>query len=118
MGGPFADAATRSRRDAAAMTRRPPHCRAHVVIAGGGVAALEAMIALHDLAADHVRVTLVTPQPHFVYRPLSVAEPFSLGHAARHSLAELTREFDADLVRASVAAVDVPRRRVVLDDGS
>jgi sulfide:quinone oxidoreductase len=92
--------------------------RAHVVIAGGGVAALEAMIALRDLAAEHVRVTLVTPQPHFVYRPLSVAEPFSLGHAARHSLAELARDFGADLLGATVTAVDVPRRRVVLDDGS
>src|SRR4051812_29051206 len=98
MGGPFADAATGSRRDAAAMTRRPPHDRAHVAIAGGGVAALEAMIALHDLAADHVRVTLVAPQSHFVYRPLTVAEPFSLAHAARHSLSELARDFDADLL--------------------
>jgi sulfide:quinone oxidoreductase len=92
--------------------------RAHIVIAGGGVAALEAMIALHDLAPEHVRVTLVAPQSHFVYRPLSVAEPFCLGHAAKHSLAGLAREFDADLVRAAVAEVDVPQRRVVLDDGS
>jgi sulfide:quinone oxidoreductase len=92
--------------------------RAQVVIAGGGVAALEAMIALHDLAGDRVRVTLVAPQPYFVYRPLSVAEPFALGHAAKHSLAELARDFDADLVRATVAEVDVPQRRVVLDDGS
>jgi sulfide:quinone oxidoreductase len=92
--------------------------RAHVVIAGGGVAALEAMIALRDLAADHVRVTLVAPQPHFVYRPLSVAEPFCLGHAAHHSLADLARDFGADLVRAPVASFDVGERRVVLDDGS
>jgi sulfide:quinone oxidoreductase len=92
--------------------------RAHVVIAGGGVAALEAMIALHDLAGEHVRVTLVAPQPHFVYRPLSVAQPFCLGHAARYSLAELAHDFDADLVRASVAGVDVPRRLAQLDDGS
>ncbi len=92
--------------------------RAHVVIAGGGVAALEAMIALHDLAPDHVRVTLVAPQPHFVYRPLSVAQPFCLGHAARHSLAELARDFDADLVRASVTEVDIAQRLALLDDGS
>jgi sulfide:quinone oxidoreductase len=92
--------------------------RAHVVIAGGGVAALEAMIALRDLAPDLVRVTLVAPQHNFVYRPLSVAEPFCLGHAAKHSLAELAREFEASFVRATVTGVDVPERRVVLDDGS
>jgi sulfide:quinone oxidoreductase len=91
--------------------------RAHVVIAGGGVAALEAMIALHDLAADRVRVTLVAPQPHFEYRPLAVAEPFALGHAARHDLAALAQDFGAGLVRGAVSAV-VPHKHVVLDDGS
>lgn len=89
--------------------------RPHVVIAGGGVAALEAMIALGDLA--DVRVTLVAPQKDFVYRPLSVAEPFCLGHAAHHSLASLTREFGAELVRATLAEVDAPNRRIVLGGG-
>jgi sulfide:quinone oxidoreductase len=92
--------------------------RAQVVIAGGGVAALEAMIALHDLAADRVRVTLVAPQDDFVYRPLSVAEPFSLGHAAHHSLAGLARDFDAELVRAFVKEVVPAPRLAVLGDGS
>ena len=43
--------------------------RAHVVIAGGGVAALEALIALSELAPHHVRVTLVTPRADFVSPP-------------------------------------------------
>jgi sulfide:quinone oxidoreductase len=89
--------------------------RPHVVIAGGGVAALEAMIALRDLA--DVRVTLVAPQSDFVYRPLSVAEPFCLGHASHHSLAELTRDFGAELVRSKLAEVDAPAHRIVLGDG-
>ena len=92
--------------------------RAHVVIAGGGVAALEAMIALHDLAEDLVDVTLVAPQRDFVYRPLSVAEPFCLGHAARHSLAPLASEFGATLVRTTLAEVDAAGHRAVLGDGS
>jgi sulfide:quinone oxidoreductase len=89
--------------------------RPHVVIAGGGVAALEAMIALRDLA--DVRVTLVTPQRDFVYRPMSVSEPFCLGHAAHHSLAALTRDFGAELVRSMLAEVDAPNHRIVLGNG-
>jgi sulfide:quinone oxidoreductase len=92
--------------------------RAHVVIAGGGVAALEAMIALHDLAGDRVRVTLVAPQDDFVYRPLSVAEPFCLGHAAHHSLAALARDFDAEFVRAFVREIAPAQRCAILGDGS
>src|SRR6188472_1613599 len=49
-----------------------------VVIAGGGVAGLE---ALQALAADRVRLTLIAPDAEFSYRPLAVAEPFALGHA-------------------------------------
>jgi sulfide:quinone oxidoreductase len=92
--------------------------RKRVLIAGGGVAALEAMIALHDLAADRVDVTLVAPQPDFVYRPLSVAEPFCLGHAARYSLAALASDFGAGVVRATLAEVDAAGHRAVLGDGS
>jgi sulfide:quinone oxidoreductase len=55
---------------------------ARVLIAGGGVAALEALIALREVAGEPVRVTLLAPEPDFVYRPLAVAEPFCLGHAA------------------------------------
>jgi sulfide:quinone oxidoreductase len=98
-----------------AATEHAVGMRKHVVIAGGGVAALEAMIALRDLA--DVRVTLVAPQSDFVYRPLSVAEPFCLGHAAHYSLAGLTREFGAEHVRSTLAEVDAPNHRIVLGNG-
>lgn len=48
----------------------------HVVIAGGGVAGLEALLALSVLAKGLVDVELVSPTDEFVYRPLLVAEPF------------------------------------------
>jgi sulfide:quinone oxidoreductase len=67
-----------------------PHDKFRVVIAGGGVAALEAMVALRVLAEDRVDVTLVAPDSVFVYRPLAVAEPFGLGAVARFPLATLT----------------------------
>jgi sulfide:quinone oxidoreductase len=70
----------------------------HVVILGGGVAGLEALIALNDLARDRVSITLVSSSPDFTYRPLAVAEPFSLGHAEHHPLQRIAEDFGARLV--------------------
>jgi sulfide:quinone oxidoreductase len=54
-----------------------------VLIVGGGVGALEAAFALEHYARDRVQMQLLTPDDRFVYRPLSVGEPF--GHEAAHS---------------------------------
>ena len=59
-----------------------------VLIAGGGVAGLEALLALRDLAGDRVELTLLSPETEFVYRPMAVAEPFGRGRADRHPLAD------------------------------
>jgi sulfide:quinone oxidoreductase len=83
-----------------------------VVIVGGGVAGLEALIALRALVGDRVAVTLVSQDDWFVDRPLSVAEPFGLGSAARHPLPEIAAEFDAGFVHAAVTAVDAAEHRI------
>ena len=62
---------------------------ARVLIAGGGVAAIEAMLALHALAGDRVEIELLGAEPHFWHRPLSVAEPFGLGKATRYEVGAL-----------------------------
>ena len=54
------------------------HERTRVTVVGGGVAALEALIALRSLAEERVDIELFAPEPVFEYRPLAVAEPF--GH--------------------------------------
>ena len=69
-----------------------------VLIAGGGVAALEAALALQALAEERVSVELLAPEPHFWYRPLSVAEPFGLGEAQRFELSELAPKAGAILL--------------------
>ena len=76
-----------------------------VVIAGGGVAALETLIALRDLAGDRVDITLVAPAPSFTYRPMTVAAPFAAGHASDYGLADIAARFDARLVQDAVAEV-------------
>jgi sulfide:quinone oxidoreductase len=95
------------------MTSSPPH----VVIAGGGVAALEALMTLHEFASDRMRVTILAPEPYFVYRPMSVAEPFCLGHAERHSLATIAADFGATLIPDSLRKVDPDSRTVTTGAG-
>src|SRR4051794_5293714 len=89
-----------------------------VVIAGGGVAGLEALLALHDLAGDRAELTLVSPQPDFLYKPLLVEEPFGLGPAEWHELAPVTEEMGAGFVPQSVRAVDADSHLVEFGDGS
>jgi sulfide:quinone oxidoreductase len=88
--------------------------RPSIVIAGGGVAAVELALALHDLAGDRVRPTLVAPQPDFELRALRTAEPFSADHMRRHSLRELADRVGAELVPDTVIAVAPDRREVRL----
>jgi len=98
------------------MTQSNPPISGGVVIVGGGVAGLEALLALHALAGDRVALTLVSPNDWFVDRPMTVAEPFGLGSAARLSLPEVTAGLGANLVRGSVAAVDAASRQIVFAD--
>jgi sulfide:quinone oxidoreductase len=85
---------------------------ARVVIAGGGVAALEALIALRELAGDRVDITLVAPNESFGYRPMTTAEPFAKGHAESYALAAIAERFGATLVKDTVAEVAGPERAI------
>jgi sulfide:quinone oxidoreductase len=88
-----------------------------VLIAGGGVAGLEALLGLRALAGDRVRLTLVAPDENFSYRPLAVAEPFALGHAHRVPLARFAEDAQAELEIDALTAVDDAAGEVRLRDG-
>jgi len=90
------------------MSKRVDQTR--VLIAGGGVAALEAALALRALAEERVSVELLGPEPHFWYRPLSVAEPFELGEARHFELAELASAAGATFSLGTLLGVDAARR--------
>jgi sulfide:quinone oxidoreductase len=83
-----------------------------VLIAGAGVAGLEAALALHDLAADHVQTTLLAPEDDFVCRPMRVVEPFSQPSAPRYSLGAIANDVGAELVSDRFKWLD-PDARVV-----
>lgn len=63
--------------------------RPTILIAGGGVAGLEALLVLRRLLGERVRVVVLAPDPEFTYRQYAVAEPFSYGEAARFDLGDL-----------------------------
>ena len=88
-----------------------------VLIVGGGVAALEALIALRELAEERVEVKLVTPSAVFAYRPLAVAEPFGLRQQQRYDLVRIAKDHGAAFHLAGAEAVDAPAHAVRTWDG-
>jgi sulfide:quinone oxidoreductase len=88
-----------------------------VLVAGGGVAGLEAMLALQTLAGDRARVELLAPQRHFTYRPLAVAEPFAPGSVQQFPLAAIGADRGVQVHRDALARVRPDERAVETQDG-
>jgi sulfide:quinone oxidoreductase len=90
------------------MTRTAAEKRAglRVLVAGGGVAGLETMLALRELAGDHVEIDIVSPERHFFYRPLAVAEPFGKEIVHRWELDDLARAAGASYLPGELVAVN------------
>ena len=89
-----------------------------VLIAGGGVAALEALLTLRELAGDRVSIRLLSPNADFTYRPLAVGEPFGLGRARRYDLRRICEQHGAELTPEALASVDADGHRVRTVHGS
>ena len=78
-----------------------------VLVAGGGVAGLEAVLALQAKGRPGVAPELLAPARHFVYRPLAVVEPFAEEPAVlRLPLAEFGADRGVPVVRDALARVD------------
>ena len=88
-----------------------------VLIAGGGIAAAEAVIALRSLAGDRVAITMLSPAEELEYRPLSVVEPFGGEGTRRLPLADLARDFGLELERGSLEWVAPSAHRVYTAEG-
>ena len=78
-----------------------------VVVAGGGVAGLEALLALRALAEERVEIELLAADSQFWYRPLAVGEPFGLGELHGLDLGLVADDVAAGLTLGTLAAVDV-----------
>ena len=89
-----------------------------VLIAGGGVAGLEAMLALSTMARERVEITLLSPSEEFELRPLLVAEPFGLEDSVRLDLGPIVAEAGARHVREALASVDGGAHAVTTSTGA
>jgi sulfide:quinone oxidoreductase len=86
-----------------------------VLVAGGGIAAVELVVALRKLAGERVQIDVLAPNDELVYRPLLVAEPFGAGAVHRFPLDEILGDQGATRRPASLA--EVRAHEAVLGDG-
>ena len=86
--------------------------RPKILIVGGGIAGLEAALALADLAGDRARLAMLASEPDFFYKPLTVEEPFTHQPAERRELAPALDELGVELIHGTLKSVS-PDEHVV-----
>ncbi len=86
--------------------------RGRVLIAGGGFAAVEAVLALRALAGDRVEFALLAPDPVFRYRPAATTEPFDLAPSRRYDLRAIANDLGAEYRQGRLEAVASRKRWV------
>ena len=92
--------------------------RRRVLIAGGGVGAVEALLALRDLAPDALDMTLLAPGPALVLAPESVSEATGGPPVRQFDLAAIAADLGAEHVRDTLDAVDVSEHRATTRGGT
>ena len=89
-----------------------------MLVAGGGVAALEACLFLRAYVNDDdVAIDLLTPAQVFSYRPLSVLEAFGGAQTWSMRLERFAADQDVTLVHDALAAVDGAKPEIVTTSG-
>lgn len=88
-----------------------------VLVVGGGVAGIELALALRNMAADRVAVTLCDPRREFVFRPFAVGEPYGAARVFRYDLPRLAERAGAEFRDAGVVAIEAERGLAVTRDG-
>ena len=88
-----------------------------VLIAGSGVAAVEAVLALRHLAGRDFDLELLAPAHALEHRPASVATPFGFGAPPPLDLHALASRYAVELTEGELVAVDAPARRARLASG-
>jgi sulfide:quinone oxidoreductase len=91
--------------------------RPRVLIAGGGVAGLETLLALRALAGDRIDITLVAPELRFINRSMAVDQPFRTQRVRGVRLEDVAAEHGVRWHRGALDRVERERRIVVTKAG-
>jgi sulfide:quinone oxidoreductase len=88
-----------------------------VLVVGGGVAALELLLALRADVGGQVAITLLSGDAELAPPAMTVAEPFQRGGAQTYLWPQIAAEHDARFVLDRLVAVDTGARRVFTHEG-
>jgi sulfide:quinone oxidoreductase len=104
--------------DSGSMPRsRKERARSRVLIAGGGVAGLETLLALHALAAERLEITILAPELKFVNHSMAVHQPFAPKRSRGLRLEDTAAEAGATWHRGALDRVESGHHLVVTKDG-
>ena len=84
-----------------------------IVIAGGGIAGLEALVALRTHLGSEVRIELLEGATDLVERQRAVEQPFDGAPPRRFDLTRIAADHDAHLRPDRLGSVDAGARRVL-----
>ncbi len=88
-----------------------------MLIAGGGVAGLETLLALHALTGDLLDITILAPELKFINPSMSVDQPFKPQRVRGLRLQETAAEFGARWHKGTLDRVEPERHLAVTRDG-
>jgi len=98
------------------MTERTEQ-RAQVLIAGAGIAGIEAALALSAFAGSAAHVRLIDPARRFRVPATATGRAFGVGSGIDHPLADVAERAGATLTHGRLAAVDPERHLAMLAGG-
>ncbi len=91
--------------------------QSRVLIAGAGIAGIEATLALGAFAGSAVHVRLIDPGRRFRVPATATGRAFGVGNGIDHPLADVAARAGATLTQGRVAAVDPERHLAMLSGG-
>jgi sulfide:quinone oxidoreductase len=89
-----------------------------VVVAGGGFAAAELVLAVRVLAEERVTLELIAPSPRLAFKPAATGEAFGASTVQEFDLRELAEDAGATYRRDTVEAVASKTSRLRLASGA